>query len=265
MGTRLKRIFLFCFPFILLNSTQIAHLNIDSNSKVFAAVFSSKDVIPRELTSGHSAIPLPGKGSGQYLDNSTKNALPRYGAAIRRNAKAYGIDWRLILAIMKQESYFNNDAISERGAYGLMQVMPRTGLEIANELGFDDLYQPHKNITGGTFYLAKLYDLFEGAPPEDRLKLALASYNAGPGRIYDAQEVAAYLSENPYSWQVIQKALPLLSKRYYTLHKSVWPARPQSGWDGGKPRNGYFGKSRQTILYVEKVVENYERYKSLLN
>jgi membrane-bound lytic murein transglycosylase F len=163
----------------------------------------------------------------------------------------------LVLAVMKQESNFNPFALSHRGAYGLMQVMPATGKEVANKLGFPNLRHPLRNITGGTFYLSKLYDLFKGASEIDRLKLSLAAYNAGPLRIYDAQELAAYLGDDPYSWHSVEKALPLLSKRYYTLHQSVW--------DGGKPRSGYFGKSRQTIVYVRNVLDTYEYYKEVLN
>lgn len=190
------------------------------------------------------------------FDYPAKITLPRYVTAIRQNANAFGLDWRLIMAVMKQESQFDENAVSSRGAYGLMQVMPATGLEVASRLGLKNLSHPHRNIRGGTFYLAKLYHLFEGAPDEDRLRLALAAYNAGAGRIHDAQDVASYLGENPFSWQVIEKVLPLLSKQHQALHSSIW--------DGGKPRNGYFGKWRQTISYVQRVLQNYERYKSML-
>jgi membrane-bound lytic murein transglycosylase F len=183
--------------------------------------------------------------------------LPRYFGTIQKHSAKYGLDWRLVLAVMKQESNFNRRAVSRRGAYGLMQVMPATGNEVATKLGFEDLQHPHRNIKGGVFYLSKLFGLFEGAKEGDRIRLAVASYNAGPSRIYDAQELAAYLGENPQSWPSVEKALPLLSKRYYTLHQSVW--------GGGKPRSGYFGKSRQTIHYVARVVENFEDYRTRFN
>ena len=232
MRIKLKRRFILSTVFIVLNSAQIAHPSLDPPSEAFAANIKPTDKFAR-IT------------------------LPRYTMAIRQNAAAYGLDWKLIMAIMKQESQFAENALSRRGARGLMQVMPETEVEVANHLGLKNLHHPYRNIRGGTFYFAKLYDLFDRAPDEDRLKLTIASYNAGPGRIYDAQELAAYLGENPFSWQVIEKVLPLLSRRYYTLHGSVW--------GGGKPRNGYFGKSRQTIVYVEGVLENYERYKSMLD
>lgn len=220
---------------------------------------------PGQITNFNKATPeahaanlrASNETSERHHDPLLETALPKYAHAVQRNAEIYGLDWRLVMAVMKQESNFNSKAVSRRGAYGLMQVLPATGIEVAEKLGYDNLRHPHSNIRGGMFYLAKLYGLFEGAPEADRVRLSLAAYNAGPGRIYDAQELAAYLGDNPHSWLSIEKALPLLSKRYYTLHQSVW--------DGGKPRSGYFGKSRQTILYVRNVLNTYEQYKAALN
>lgn len=158
------------------------------------------------------------------------------------------LDWRLIMAIIKQESKFNENAVSNRGAQGLMQLMPITQMEFVNIS--TNGFHPQENIKMGISYFLKLYRLFKSATKEDRIKLTLAAYNAGPSRIYDAQDIAAYLGENPFSWRAIQNALPLLSKRYYTLHQSIW--------DGGKPRNGYFGSWRQTVLYVQSVIKNHE-------
>ncbi len=168
---------------------------------------------------------------------------------VKRCAREYNIDWRLVLSIIKQESGFDEAAVSHRGAQGLMQMMPVTSMEVAEELSLESPVLPEDNVRAGVHYFAKLLDLFRTASPEDRIALALAAYNAGPGRIYDAQELAAYLNENPHSWNSIQHILPLLSKRYYSLHQHVWAA--------GHPRNGYFGSGRQTVAYVSKVVKTY--------
>ncbi len=191
------------------------------------------------------------QGTADYRDNLSVR-MSQYQKFVKDEVSdvpnALGIDWRLIMAIIKQESRFDENAISNKGAQGLMQLMPITQREFMNDSinGF----HPHQNIKMGISYFLKLYALFEFAPKEDRLKLTLAAYNAGPSRIYDAQDIAAYLGENPFSWRAIQNALPLLSKRYYTLHQSIW--------DGGKPRNGYFGSWRQTVLYVQSVIKNHE-------
>ncbi len=100
--------------------------------------------------------------------------------------------------------------------------MPVTNSEISEELDMKESYLPDENLKAGIYYFSKLYELFKGETEEDRLSLALAAYNAGPSRIYDAQELAAYLGENPSRWSSIQTMLPLLSKRYYSLHQSVW-------------------------------------------
>jgi membrane-bound lytic murein transglycosylase F len=192
-----------------------------------------------------------------HIDPATQQIVALYGPTVKRYAQEYGFDWRLILAVMKQESRFEPEAESEKGASGLMQIMPVTGAEVARSLALEDISHPGANIRAGVYYLRKLYDLYEGSSDADRLKLTLASYNAGAGRVYDAQELAAYLQDDPGRWQSVRDALPLLSKRYETLHRSVWPTQ--------KPRSGWFGGSRQTIAYVDAVVNNYEAYMRELN
>jgi membrane-bound lytic murein transglycosylase F len=191
------------------------------------------------------------------LSPEMKAFLKEYGPTIREQASKYGLDWRLILAMVKQESRFSGDALSQKGASGLMQIMPMTGEELAVELSLGDMQHPENNIRGGIHYLRTLYNLFKGAEETDRLKLALAAYNAGIARVYDAQEIAAYLHENPSDWQSVRDALPLLSKRYYTLHKNIWEQE--------KPKSGWFGNARETVAYVDNVIHNYEELQLTLN
>jgi soluble lytic murein transglycosylase-like protein len=193
----------------------------------------------------------------QLIDPSTLAIVRMYGPTIKTYADRNGFDWRLVLATMKQESRFSPTAESNRGAYGLMQLMPETSEEIARDLSIEDINHPSNNIRGGVYYMRQLYDLFKGAPEPDRIKLTLAAYNAGIGRIYDAQELAAYLHEDPYAWESIRDILPLLSRRYESLHKSVWR--------GEKPKAGYFGNSRETVKYVESVMAHYDEYRLMLN
>lgn len=206
------------------------------------------------VVSPHDRIVITQAG----VDAPTRKIIESYGATIKGYSKEYGFDWRLILAVMKQESRFKTEAESPRGAAGLMQIMPGTSDEVGRTLAIEDMAHPMNNIRGGIFYLSKLYDMFEGADEDDRLRLTLAAYNAGIGRIYDAQDLAAYFKDNPRKWQSVRDALPLLSKRYYTLHKNVWEQE--------KPRTaGWFGSSRQTLAYVEKVMEFYDEYRLALN
>ena len=164
----------------------------------------------------------------------------------------YNIDYRLILAMIEQESQFDNMALSSRGATGLMQLMPLTGGEVAEYLNLDESEQTFGNIKIGIHYFSKLLNLFHQGDAEDKLCLTLAAYNAGPSRIYDAQVLAAYIGEDPQRWSSIQRVLPLLSKRFSSLHQSVW--------ESGKPKSGYFGSWRQTIYYVENTLRIYKDY-----
>jgi len=138
--------------------------------------------------------------TSSLVDPSTERIILRYGPTIKRYAERYGFDWRLVLAIMKQESRFAHRAESHKGATGLMQIMPGTGEELARKLALVDLSHPENNIRGGIFYLRRLYDMFGGKNEADRLKLTLAAYNAGVSRVRDAQEMASYLHEQPTEW-----------------------------------------------------------------
>jgi len=195
------------------------------------------------------------------LDQKSLAILNKYGKTIRTYSSRYGIDWRLVVAVMKVESRFDHSAESEKGAKGFMQIMPATQNEIADKIGieteaFDD---PHGNIRGGIYYLASLHKQFEneGLSEENQLKFTLAAYNAGPGRINDAQKMAAYVNDNPKEWKSVKNSLSLLSKKYSSLHKFVWIEK--------KPSYGYFKDWKQTSNYVESVMNYYNDYKKVFD
>jgi membrane-bound lytic murein transglycosylase F len=173
-------------------------------------------------------------------------------SALRRFSGQYEVDYRLVLAVAEQESRFDHSALSPRGAAGFLQIMPATGRQLLAELNLTDLTLPAQHLRAGIYYLAKLSDLFRSASPEERMRLSVAAYNCGPARIYDAQELAAYLGEDPDSWSSIRHVLPLLSRRYTSLHSHVWP--------DGRPPHGYFGSWRETVHYVDRVMARYEGY-----
>lgn len=191
------------------------------------------------------------------LDPLTEKSLKHYGSLIRDYSNHYQMDWRLVLAVIRQESRFRHDAVSYKGAYGLMQIMPVTQAELTDKIGVEEATTPRNNIRAGIFHLRSLYRYFDEAAGDDRVQLTLAAYNAGLGRIRDAQAIAKYLGHNPNSWRDVKDALPLLSKRYYTLHRQIWPE--------GKPRSGYFRNYRQTTIYVENIMQFYGDYKLALN
>lgn len=137
------------------------------------------------------AEPVRSAGAGKsrfadVLDGSQKkNAEPKGRAdaqssvddlrkLVSRCAGEYNIDEELIRAVIQVESGWKPDAVSSKGAKGLMQLMPRT----AAMLGVEDAFDPEENIGGGVKYLARLTDKYDGD-----VEMALAAYNAGPARV----------------------------------------------------------------------------------
>ena len=171
---------------------------------------------------------------------------------VRSYSERYNLDWVLVLALVRQESGFDHGAVSHRGAYGLMQLMPTTQIELTEKLGMDEAMTPANNIRAGIYHLKTLYEYFDQAPKADRIRLSLAAYNAGLGRIIDAQRIAEYLGNDPNSWEAVRDAMPYLSKKYYTLHASIWTEK--------KPSSGYMRNYRETQQYVDGVIRHYEDY-----
>jgi membrane-bound lytic murein transglycosylase F len=178
--------------------------------------------------------------------------LNQYIPLVKKYSEEYKVDWILVLAVMKQESRFNYEAVSYKGAYGLMQIMPLTQIEIEEKIGVDEASTPRNNIKAGIYHLKSLFAMFKHIPKEDRICLTLAAYNAGLGRVQDAQKIALYMGNDPHKWSSISVALPFLSKKNYTLHSRIW--------SDGCPPNGYFHSARQTIEYVDNIMGCYDRY-----
>ncbi len=97
-----------------------------------------------------------------------------YDDVILEHAAAQGVEPELVRAVIQAESAFNPRARSNKGAMGLMQLMPAT----AAAYGVLDPYDPADNIRGGVAYLKSLLTRYD-----DRVELALAAYNAGPGAV----------------------------------------------------------------------------------
>jgi len=184
-------------------------------------------------------------------------SIEKYKPIIKKYAKRYGFDWRLIVAQIVQESGFKTKARSHVGAKGLMQIMPGTAREISKELDIEYISRnPRENITAGIYHLHKQARLFPEASFVDRTKLALASYNCGVGRIFDAQDIARYYKRPANRWDSVRPYLATLKKSDWQLHLQVWPT--------GKPRYGYFYGYNETINYVESIWSLYHTYRKIM-
>jgi soluble lytic murein transglycosylase-like protein len=121
-------------------------------------------------------------------------AHARFNHFIQAAAKQYRLDPELIKAVIKVESDFNPSAVSKKGAMGLMQLMPGT----AEEMDVASPFEPAENIRGGSRYLRKLIDLFDGD-----LRLVLAAYNAGPSRVLALNRIPRIAETEKYVKRVL--------------------------------------------------------------
>jgi soluble lytic murein transglycosylase-like protein len=118
---------------------------------------------------------LPDAASpSDWKERGWTSGSPSIDQLIRTNGNRFGVDPYLVFLVIEQESHFHPRALSPKGARGLMQLMPGT----ARRFGVTRPFEPTENIRGGTQYLRDLLRMFNG-----QVDLALASYNAGEGRV----------------------------------------------------------------------------------
>jgi soluble lytic murein transglycosylase-like protein len=118
----------------------------------------------------------------------------RFSDEIAQAADEYGVHPALIMAIIQVESNFNPQAMSFKGAKGLMQITSPT----QHYLRAGDLYDPFQNIRAGTKYIKELIELFDGD-----VALALAAYNAGPGAVLKYNGIPPYSETKKYVKKVM--------------------------------------------------------------
>ncbi len=131
---------------------------------------------------------------------TTRLYLEAFDLPIRSAARKYAVDPALVRAVIHAESAFKPDAVSRKGAVGLMQLMPDT----AKDMGVEDSTSPPQNIEGGVKYLAWLLDQNNG-----NVTLATAAYNAGPGAVRRHQGIPPFAETQTYVRRV-----KILHERY---------------------------------------------------
>nr|WP_330381892.1 lytic transglycosylase domain-containing protein [Peptostreptococcus anaerobius] len=115
----------------------------------------------------------------------------RYRQEVEEYSKEFGVDKHLVYSIIKTESKFDKDAVSNKGAKGLMQVTDKTASWAAKELKLGssiNIFEPKTNIRIGVWYLSRLEREFHG-----NIDLSIAAYNGGSGN------VRKWLNKDEYS------------------------------------------------------------------
>lgn len=194
-----------------------------------------------EITKGYTDIHIP-----SFENNLKDGVISPYDVYFRQFGKEMGLDWRLLASVSYQESTFNREGSSWAGAIGLMGLMPTT----AKSLGVDSsmILDPETNIKAGAEYLSNLIDLFNSVENrEERLKLALASYNGGIGHVTDARALAKKYGADENVWDG-------------SVEKYIQLKRLEQYYNDSVCNNGYF-RGDETVKYVSDVVARWQHFK----
>lgn len=153
-------------------------------------VLSFSDRAPRQTTYEVITYSCFACNPASRLDwHSIPLHLESFSYPIQSAATRYGVDPALVRAVIHAESAFKADAVSRKGAIGLMQLMPAT----AKDMGVKDSSLPAQNIQGGVKYLAWLLAQHKGD-----VTLAVAAYNAGPGAVRRHQGIPPFAETQTY-------------------------------------------------------------------
>ena len=184
--------------------------------------------------------------SDSYALSSGK--VSKWDNLIKTYSETIDWDWRLVAALIYQESRFLPDVVSRVGAYGLMQVMPETG----RNFGIDITSSPENNIRAGIKFISWLHKIFDPliADKNERTKFILASYNAGPGHVLDAMKLAEKNGMDPQKWDG-NVAVWILKKSEPQYYNDV------------VVKYGYF-TGKESVAFVNEILERYEHYKNIV-
>jgi membrane-bound lytic murein transglycosylase F len=178
---------------------------------------------------------------------SKGSRISPWDEGFRKASSSIDWDWRLFASLVYQESKFNHNVQSHRGAFGLMQFMPST----AEYFGVNHITDPQTQIRAGARYLKWLENRFEDiSDPEQRIKFTIASYNAGIGHVIDARNLARKHGKDPNVWDN--------NVDFFILNKS----NPDYYCDT-TVKYGYF-RGVETFKYVNQIMQRYKHYQNMV-
>jgi len=150
----------------------------------------ARQLAASELGSWQSYVPPD-------LPEIPEGALSPYDELLQSVGRSHGIDWRLLVSLMYEESRFDPDAVGPGGSAGLFQFMPFTW----RELGVEDPHHPGEAAEAAAWYLNWLMDKFSDLELPDRVAMAIASYNVGPRHVFDARRLAREMGIDSDRWR----------------------------------------------------------------
>ncbi|MGM0582341.1 MAG: transglycosylase SLT domain-containing protein [Bacteroidota bacterium] len=175
--------------------------------------------------------------------------LSPFDEEIKATAEKIGWDWKLLSALIYQESKFDPNVKSWAGAIGLMQMMGPT----AQEFGATNLYDPTQSLSAGGKYINWLQNAFKKDVEDsvERQKFILAAYNVGIGHMKDAIRLTKKYGGDPTLWDGnVERYLLLKSQKKYYTDPVV--------------KYGYC-RGEEPVNYVKEILERYQQYVLLLN
>jgi len=189
------------------------------------------------------------KGNVFTSRKPASGAVSQFDDIIKKTAKNIGWDWRLLASLIYQESRFRLDLESEKGAFGLMQLMP----VVMERYEIDYDATPEEQLNAGGQLISYLDDCLESKVTDsvERIKFVLAAYNSGLSHVYDAQRLASKYGKFPDVWDN--------NVDYFILNKSK-----KQYYNDTCCKAGYL-RGTETYRFVEEVLDRYHQYQATYN
>jgi membrane-bound lytic murein transglycosylase F len=182
----------------------------------------------------------------EYFSNNGIR-ISEFDDLLKKHSETINWDWKLLAAMIYQESKFNHDAVSVKGAAGIMQIMPETAMA----LGIDTLQEyvtVEESLRAGVKYIKKMDKYWSEFIEDDkeRIKFILASYNVGLGHVKDAQRLALKNGKSDIIWND--------NVAYYLLKKSE-----SEFYNDPVVKHGYC-RGSEPLRYVNQILSRYRDY-----